>query len=191
MSQPAPRHALQQRVSAAILEAAARVFAHAERASMTDVAAAAGVARATVYRYFPSREFLLEELAQLAVSDAEARLISARIDEVDAEEGVARAVRALIEVGDYFVVLARERVRPDGQQFEQKLAAPLRRLFERGQSSGVIRDDISSSWLTESLFGLAAGVLASSPSRGKEDTIAAITSLFLDGARARRLRQVE
>jgi TetR/AcrR family transcriptional repressor of mexCD-oprJ operon len=151
---------------------------------MNDVAAAAGVARATVYRYFPSRQALLDELAELAINDAHERLESARIDEVTATEGLARAVRALVEVGDYFVVLAREPARPDEPQFERKLAAPLRRLFEQGQSNGDIRDDIPSSWLTESLVGLVTSVLRSRPARGREDTIAAITSLFLDGAHA-------
>ena len=190
MSQPARelarRQALQQRVAAAIVDAAARVLsARGEQASMNDVAAAAGVARATVYRYFPSRQALLEELARSAVSAADARLRPARIDELPTEEGVTRAVRALVDVGDYFIVLARERARPDPEEFEQKVAAPIRRLFERGQSTGAIRSDIPSTWLTESLVGLVSSVLTSGPSMGREDTVAAVTSLFVDGARAR------
>lgn len=183
---PATRRALQERVSAAILQAAARLLGvSGDQASMNDVAAAAGVARATVYRYFPSRQALLDELARLAVSDASARLASARIDEVPVEEAVRRAVRALVDVGDYFVVLARERVRPDPEQFEDGVEAPLRRLFERAQATGDIRDDIPSSWLTKSLVGLAVAVLSSMPLLGSEDTIAAISGMFLHGASAR------
>src|ERR671934_831261 len=75
---PRRRQALQERVAAAILEAAARLLATGgEQASMNDVAAAAGVARATLYRYFPSRQVLLDELAQLAVADASAGLAGA------------------------------------------------------------------------------------------------------------------
>ena len=189
MSQFAPRQTLQQRVATAILEAAARVLATGgEQASMQDVAVAAGVARATVYRYFPNRQALLDELGNLAVRDAGARLASARIDEVPVEEGVARAVRALVEIGDYFIVLARERVQPEAEQFDQTIAAPLRRLLERGQATGGIRDDIPSSWLTDSLVGLVVSVLPSAPSLGKEDTSAAITSLFLEGANSRERR---
>jgi AcrR family transcriptional regulator len=186
MSNPVSRQTLQHRVSTAILDGAARLFAvEGEQANMNDVAAAAGVARATVYRYFPNRQALLDELAQVALNDAEARLESARIDEVAPLEGIVRTVRALVDVGDAFVLLARERVRSEPGRFERSISRPLRLMFERGQSSGDLRDDISAARLTESLIGLIVALITSTPPLGKEDIIATITDLFLDGARAR------
>src|SRR4051794_21078385 len=106
----AHRPAIQERVTAAILEGAAEVFAaDGPDASMAAVAAASGVARATVYRYFPNRDVLLEALAALAVTRSEAALDAARIAEVEPDEGVRRAVRALVEVGDPFIAVARNR----------------------------------------------------------------------------------
>ena len=190
MAQPARRPTLQQRVSAAILDGAAQVFAvQGEQASMNDIAAATGVARATVYRYFPNREVLLDELARVAVNDVDARLASARIEEVEPEEGIARAVRALVDVGDAFVLLARARHRPDAERFEARITGPLRRLFERGQAAGELRDDITSGRLVESLIGLIVGLVTSTPALGREDATATVTSLFLDGARARGPRR--
>jgi AcrR family transcriptional regulator len=184
MSTP-PRPTLRERVAAAIVEAAAEVLAdRGEQASMADVAAAAGVARATLYRYFPSREALLDELARFAVREAGDRLAAASLEKVTAEEGILRAVRALVGVGDYFIVLARERVRPEPAEFEQRVTAPLRGLVERGQSSGAIRADVPAAWLTEALVGLVVSVLAASPAAAGEDVVAAIGGLFLDGARA-------
>jgi TetR/AcrR family transcriptional repressor of mexCD-oprJ operon len=190
MSEPAPRPALQQRVAAAILDGAAQLFASGGgQASMNEVAEAAGVARATVYRYFPNREALLDELAQTAVRDVDMRLASARIDAVPPEEGVARAVRALVDVGNLFVVLARERPRSGADRFERGLVEPLRQLVEGGQASGDIRDDITAARLTESLIGLIVGMLTSTPALGREDMTATITGLFLDGARPRGPRR--
>ena len=177
---------LRERVAAAIIEAAAGVLVRqGEQASMADVAAAAGLARATVYRYFPNRRVLLDELAARAVRDAGERLRAARLEDVPIDEGVARTVRALVGVGDYLIVLARERVHPDPEQFEHAVAAPLRGLFERGQARDQIRADVAPSTLTESLVGLVVSVLLSTPSLGIEDATAAIASLFLDGTRAR------
>jgi TetR/AcrR family transcriptional regulator, mexCD-oprJ operon repressor len=182
-----PRQALQERVAAAIIAAAARALVeHGEHVSMADVATAAGVARATVYRYFPSREALLADVAKLAVADAGERLASARIAEVPPEQGVSRAVRALTDAGDPFIVLVRERVQVSPDEFEDAVAQPLRHLFERGQAAGTFREDISTSWLVEALIGLMASVLSAKPRLGREDTTAAIASLFLEGARAPR-----
>jgi TetR/AcrR family transcriptional repressor of mexCD-oprJ operon len=190
MSEPAPRHPLQQRVAAAILDGAARIFAlQGEQASMNDVAAAAGVARATVYRYFPNRDALLDALAAEAIGAVATRLTSARVDEVAPEEGIARVVRALVGLGDSFVLLARERPRSDPERLERVLTQPLRRLFERAQADGEIRDDIASARLTDALVGLVVGVLTATPSLGVDDMTATITGLFLDGARARGPRR--
>jgi TetR/AcrR family transcriptional repressor of mexCD-oprJ operon len=175
--------ALQVRVSAAILEAAAAVLAErGEQASMADVAAAAGMARATVYRYFPNREALFEALGRLAVEEAGERLRAGRLQDVAVPEAFGRAVRALVAVGDYLVVVSRENARPH-PEFEQRVASPLRNLIERAQSLGEVRQDLPASWLMESLIGIVVSGLQTRPSLGVEDTVAGITSLFLDGAR--------
>ena len=175
---------LHARVSAAILEAAAAVLAErGEQASMADVAAAAGMARATVYRYFPNREALFQALGRLALEEAGDRLQAGRLEEVAVTQAFERAVRAMAAVGDSFVVVARESARTDPAEFEQRVAAPLRGLIERAQSLGEVRDDLPASWLMESLIGIIVSGLQSRPSLGVDDTVAGITSLFLDGAR--------
>jgi AcrR family transcriptional regulator len=175
---------LHARVSGAILEAAAAVLAErGQQASMADVAAAAGMARATVYRYFPNREALFEALGRLALEEAGERLQAGRLEEVAVPDAFERAVRALTAVGDSFVVVARESARSDQDEFEQRVAAPLRGLIERAQSLGEMRDDLPASWLMESLIGIIVSGLQTRPSLGVEDTVAGITSLFLDGAR--------
>jgi AcrR family transcriptional regulator len=180
-----PRPGVRKRTTAAILEAAAQVFAeHGRQASLNDVATAAEVSRGTLYRYFRTRQALLDELARAALRETADRLTAANLDNVSIEEGVARAVRALVTVGDHYVVLAREHVHPDPDEFERRLAAPVRALLERGQDTGEIRADTPATWLTESLVGLVASALTSANSFGTEDTIAAITTLFLNGARS-------
>jgi TetR/AcrR family transcriptional repressor of mexCD-oprJ operon len=179
-----PRPSLRQRVAAAILDAAAEVLAvQGEQASMSDVAAAAGVARATLYRYFPSREVLLDELARVGVREAADRLAGASLTKVSAGEALERAVRALVAVGDYFVLLQRTRGRAGPGEYERTVGAPLREILEQGQSSGEFRGDVQAGWLAEALVGLVVSVLVATPEVGVEDRVAAITGLFLDGVR--------
>ena len=167
----------------AIADAAANVFAAREQASMADVSEAAGIARATLYRYYPAREVLLERLWRVGLEDTADRLEAARLDRVPGGEGFTRAVRALVAVGDYFVVLVRERAGPARPDFDRRVAGPLLELIARGQADGEIREDVSASWLLESLLALVATVLPAAPALGPEDTVEAIASLFLDGAR--------
>ena len=79
----------------------------------------------------------------------------------------------------------RRRPWADPAAVQQSLTDPLRRLFDRAQDAGAIRDDIASDRLTESLIGLIVGALTASPPLGREDMTSTITGLFLDGARAR------
>jgi TetR/AcrR family transcriptional repressor of mexCD-oprJ operon len=174
---------LHARVSGAILEAAAAVLAErGEQASMAEVASAAGMARATVYRYFPNREALLAALGRVAVEEAGERLEAGRLLEVAVPEAFERAVRALVAVGDLFVVVSRESARSEAGEFERRVAAPLRGLIERAQALGEVRDDLPASWLMESLIGIVVSGLQTRPLLGAEDTVAGIASLFLDGA---------
>jgi hypothetical protein len=55
--------------------------------------------------------------------------------------------------------------------------------MERGQESGEIRSDIPSTWLAASMVGTIVSILSSSPTLGREDTVAAIAGLFANGAR--------
>jgi TetR/AcrR family transcriptional regulator, mexCD-oprJ operon repressor len=169
-------------VAAEILVAAASVLASSEQASMNDVATAAGVARGTLYRYFPTRRSLLDQLRSSAVEDAANRLRASRIGEVAPLDGVERVIRAFVGGGELLVVGARERRTTAGPDFDVSVMLPLRELIERGQATGAIRRDIDASWLSECLLGLAL-VGVSGGRVGTEDTVAWVKGLFLDGAR--------
>jgi hypothetical protein len=83
------------------------------------------------------------------------------------------------------VVVSRASARPDPEQFEQLVASPLRELIDRAQALEEVRSDLPASWLMESLIGIVVSGLQMRPSLGVDDTVAGITSLFLDGARLR------
>jgi TetR/AcrR family transcriptional regulator, mexCD-oprJ operon repressor len=183
---PAPlrRSGLRERVADEILGAAARALAASSGgASMNEVATAAGVARGTLYRYFPTRQALLDRLRERAVDDASSRLRASRVREVEPLEGIVRAVRAFVDAGDVFVVGARERNRPGGNEFAREIVRPLRELIESAQAAGSIRADFDASWLSEALLSLVLA-RSSGAGLGTEDTVASIKKLFLEGASA-------
>jgi AcrR family transcriptional regulator len=164
---------------------AARVLAATNgQASMNDVATAVGVARGTLYRYFPTREALLERLRSVAVEDGALQLEAARVEQVDPLEGLERSIRVLVELGDPFVVAAWGRSRATSEPFETAIMRRLRTVVERGQAAGAVRADLPAAWLSETLLGLVLAASGDS-ALGREDTIASIKALFLDGARAR------
>jgi AcrR family transcriptional regulator len=184
---PAQRRGLRARVTSAILEAAASALARNGDVSMAEVADAAGVARATLYRYFPNRDALVDAVAETALADAAGRLDSARIAEIPIGDGVARAVRALVEIGDPFIVAGRERLRTDADAFDRSVATPIAAMFERGSTAGAIRGDVPPRWLAEVLIGLVVAGLGARPVLARDDLVAAISSVFLDGTRTLRV----
>lgn len=187
-------HRFRDRGAETILESAAAILAErGTKASMADVADAAGVGRSTLYRYFPSREALLAALAEAALTEAADRVREARLDAVTVDEGVARLARAFVAVGNRYIVLIREgaSVDVDKEALERDCRAPVQALFARGQANGVLRDDIAIEWLEKLFIGsiLAGLTLAGRLGAGAEETAANVVSLFLDGARSRDTEQ--
>lgn len=180
-----PRH---DRTATAILDAAAHLLAeHGAATSVANVAAAAGISRATLYRYYPSRNSLFEALAAEAVADAGARVADAGLDRVPIDEALERIVRAMVAVGDRYAVLVHEQVQPNRAEVERLLSAPIRAVLARGVDAGALRSDLPLEVLLD-LFGavLTAAIELTGHRRlGLEDTVAAAIAFFLDGARAR------
>src|SRR6266496_1356666 len=124
------------RTAAAILDAAAHALSeHGSSTNMADVATAAGVSRATLYRYYPDRGALLDALASHALGDA-------GLERAPVEEAIERIVRALTAVGDRYAVLLREQIEADPAEIERLIAAPMRAVFARGIESGILRQDL-------------------------------------------------
>jgi AcrR family transcriptional regulator len=176
----------QRRTTQAILEAAAHVLAEDADAALDDVASAAGVGRATLYRHFESRDALLEALRAQAVDEVGRRFAEASLDRVAVDVAVERIVRAILVVGDRYSVLMREgRDRSEHPQAERLIRAPIRAVIERGRRDGSIRSDLPADTLVH-LFGglLGAGIrLVSEGKESSEDATAHVTALVLDGFR--------
>jgi AcrR family transcriptional regulator len=160
-SRPEAIERTRQRILGGALRAIAR---HGlAKMGMSDVSDAAGVSRGTLYRYFPTREALLEDLAvyvqeklvaDLAVALAgrgavERRLLTS-IRYVTTQVANDPAIRRLIETEPAFVLAyARER-RPAIRALVDRLLGPLVGVASRRKVDSGLRRDVGE-WLARAL----------------------------------------
>ena len=131
-----------------IVEVAARVLGEQPNAVMADVAVAAGVSRATVYRHFPTREALIAAIQLQAVEASERALRACRLDEGSATDALNRLCAAWLEVAERYAfaqlgLVVDEETRLHRQRI---LGEPLRALIERGKAAGEFSTALSTDW---------------------------------------------
>ena len=176
--------AISGRVAGAILDAAAGLLARGgEPPSMNEVASAAGVARATLYRYFPTRERLLQDLITTATAEAADRLAEADLDAVPVTEGIARVARVVAAGGSKYGALVSHLGPAAAGREQEQITTMIDGLLRRGIDDGTFRADISAGELRFLLGSLlqAAARLAAEHQAGVEKAAALITSAFLHG----------
>lgn len=145
----------------ALLESAADALARNPGASMAQVAQAAGLARATLYRHFRTREDLFAAMRAEALVRAADAIAGSRLDEGSALEGLRRALEALAALGVRFRALLMEGGDLDAAFLKQRaeVLAPLEAVVRRGQESGLIRADLPPRWVVAAMASLlVAGV---------------------------------
>lgn len=180
---------LRDRTAAAIIDSAAALLAErGGTASMEEIATAAGIGRATLYRYFRNREELLEAMAAASVRELAARITEAHLDTVPFDEAVARLARGIIATGSKYVALNTDGTRRSSSHpdIQLKVLDPMRALFRRAAADGTLRADLPPDVLVDLFSGLITGALAATTTgrRGIEETAAAVTTVFLRGARS-------
>ena len=173
----------------AILDSVARVFADRGSAvSMTEIAARAGVGRATLYRHFPTREVLMRELQLVAVQDVGHNLRAARLDALDAQAALDRAVRVVLSVGHHYAVVVREQVPVSRRVADELVRDPIRGMLARAQSEGLLRAECTPEWLEDMFVGLVNAGLEQIVRRGADEDATArrVVAAYLGGAGVRR-----
>lgn len=183
--------ALRDRTALGIIDCAASLMAaQGDAVSMNAIAAAAGVSRATLYRYFPSREALLSAMATASIEELAARIADADVQGIPVEQAIARLVRGFIATGGKYTVLAGAGHHRTGDhpRSETLLIEPVRALFRRGIAEGSLRAGLAPDLLVTLFSGLikAALEMTTTGRMGPEEASATVIAVFLDGARAPR-----
>lgn len=141
----------------AILEAAVRTLSANPGASLQEIAGAAQVGRATVYRHFSSKEELVRAVAADALAYAESALDAARLEEGPVVEVVERLARALVPVGERFHFLLGEPQLDSDPGYlaeERRVAGSLEELVRRGKREGAFRAEVPEAWIVGTIVAL-------------------------------------
>jgi AcrR family transcriptional regulator len=181
-----------------LLEAAAREFARVglDRANINEISLSAGLAKGTVYNYFPSKEALflavVEEACARAAEGAEA---------APGDASTARRLRALLASDiewvrrddDFARVLVREILTAD-RRFYAEIVAAAAPFIERvaevladGVECGEVRDDVPARQLALVFTGMGELALIQHWGSGGgwpalEEIPELVTRLFLEGS---------
>lgn len=144
------------RTRRAILDAAVTVLSKDGSASLSDIAAAAGVGRTTVHRYFPERSDLIAAISADALEKITAATGRARLGDGPALHALDRLCQEYFEFGDVFMLVFNEPSLMTGPDWEQESEQDraLHLLVERGQAEGAIDAQLSPTWVQLVLWSL-------------------------------------
>jgi AcrR family transcriptional regulator len=146
-----PGRADARRNAAGILDATAELLAADPAVSLEQVAAHAGVSRATVYHHFSGRDALLDALTDRSIAEVTAAVRSARPGEGPALEALDRVLRATWQVVGRYRGLAlvnpRRLARAELRRRLGPALAPIRSLLGRGRRSGEFDPELPVEWM--------------------------------------------
>jgi AcrR family transcriptional regulator len=192
---PAPAEAPDWRVRrrTRILEAASRLFSESAYAAvqMDDVARSAGMSKATVYRYFRSKEVLYLEIFDQALVALIANVEGLRRRHLPPRETMAAIIASVVEtfavhIGTLRSLMADEadladRIRRVFRGRRREINALLGQTIADGVASGAFRDlDVGT--VPGVLVGMCWGGVMGAPGTKPESLAELIGALFLDGA---------
>lgn len=152
------RRAAAERSIEAILDAAERLLGAGSDANTSAVAAAAGVSRVTLYSHFPTRQELLEAVAERAVSRGAEAIAAAKLTSGEPAEALNRLIEAAWGKLDRNLELfatGRAELSPDAlRRAHQQIDAPILSLIKRGRRDGAFRKDVPASWQLATYYAL-------------------------------------
>jgi AcrR family transcriptional regulator len=166
-----------------IVDGATLALAADPEASMSVIARASGVARATLYRHFENRHQLLREIYRSGLDSAAEAIDGAEPEAGPAPEALGRVIEALMVVGDRYRIITEQGLDfPDLLPRAEEAFAPLIGLFARGQHERSVRGDLSAEWLTAALASLitAANAAIGRGDLSAEEAPGVVAATFLE-----------
>jgi AcrR family transcriptional regulator len=179
-------HGASVRIRRPLLDVVAEVLLADPSASLTDVAAAAGIGRTTLHKHYATRADLVSAVGHRAID-----LWEEAVDGVEQTGGGLRDLTdALIPIGSQLTFLWRSPELDHVSDINERWAAVERRglaVLEKGRSSGGVRDDVPDWWLLQTFYSLVY-VAAESIRSGRlapRDATDMVLSTLLNGVSKR------
>lgn len=140
----------QTKARRALLDSATVLLADNPGASFIEIAEAAGIGRATLYRHFPTRESLLRALSLEAIEATDAACEAVIKDAATAMEALRLTLRALVPLGDRYYFLTRLPEIDDGEVNAslKRQEEEMQSLIMAAQEEGALDPKVPADWIS-------------------------------------------
>lgn len=173
-----------------LLDAATILLAENPGASFIEIAEAAGVGRASLYRHFPTREDLIRELSLEAIRATDKASSHIMSDAASATDALRLSVEAMIPLGDRYYFLTRLPVMEDEEvnRHIKRQNSEMLMLIKAVQQEGSIDPKLPANWAVAVFNGLiyTAWQVMAEEGLSTEDAASLVFRTLLNGLGAQQ-----